>query len=242
VNEDQLQKLIKKLHAIQKKNGLFKETEQELLTLIGDFLNSLQRTSSQRQKVLGDADESLGQKLERQMELTNQSEAQLSSPSLSVYKLEQQSQNLEQLLHNSEKLLAEMRDSSIRFETERYHCPSDIENLFYNTLNRNYCQSEDAPKDILVLMQIRPEDLDKMPARRDWVIQDTLSDTNADLRKMSGQILPENCKCSEWVGIPLKVEKVELLKPTAGEVAKELAGIWVIQVAICDIKSGVGIM
>ncbi|MEG3875618.1 hypothetical protein [Microcoleus sp. Z1_B5] len=86
MNEYQLQKLIKKLHAIQKKNGLFKEKEQELLTLIGDFLNSLQRTSSQRQKVLGDADESLGQKLERQMELTNKSEAQLSSPSLSVHK------------------------------------------------------------------------------------------------------------------------------------------------------------
>ncbi|MEZ2341515.1 hypothetical protein [Microcoleus sp.] len=238
MNEEQLQKLIKKLHAIQKINGRFKETEQEVLTLIGDFLNSFQRTSSQRQKVLRDTDESFGQKLERQRELTKKSEAQLSSLSLSSHKLEQLSHNLEQLLQNSEKLLAEMRDSSIRFETERHQCPSDIEKLFYNTLNRNYRQSEDAPKDILVLIRLRREDLDKMPARRDWVIQDTLSDTNADLRKMSGQILPESCKCSEWASICLKVEKVELLKLMAGEIAKKIAGIWLIQVGVCDTKSG----
>lgn len=244
MNEEQLQNLVKKLHAIQKTNGQFNETEQELLTLIGDFLNSFQRTSSQSptQKVLGDANESFGQKLFQPMELTKKPLVQLSEPSLSSQKLEQLSQNLEQLSQNSEKLLDDLRDSSIRFEAERHQCPIDIENLFYNTLDRNYRQSESAPKDILILIRLRKEDSNKIPAKQDWVIQDTLSDTNADLRKMSGQILPESCKCSEWAGIPLKVEKVELLKPTAGEVAKKLAGIWVIQVAICDIKPGVGIM
>lgn len=244
MNEEQLQNLVKKLHAIQKTNGQFNDTEQELLALIGEFLNSIQRTSSQSQtqKVLGDADESFGQKLLQPMELTKKPLAPLSEPSLSSQKLEQLSQNLEQLSQNSEKLLDDLRDSSIRFEADRHQFSIDIDNLFYNTLDRNYRQSESAPKDILILIRLRKEDSNKIPAKRDWVIQDSLSDINADLRKMSGQILPENCKCSEWAGIPLQVEKVELLKPTAGEFAKELAGIWVIQVAVCNIKPGVEIM
>lgn len=171
--------------------------------------------------------ENLEQKLTQLRELRKELEAQPQASSLSQ-------QNLKQLLQNLEKISVKISDSTIGLQAKRQQSQSESVYSFYNPLILADIQSEDAPKNILVLIRLRKEDLDKIPTKRDWVIPDTLSDATADLRKMTGQILPESCKCSEWAGISLKVEKVELLKPTAGEIAKELAGIWVIRVAICD--------
>lgn len=170
--------------------------------------------------------ENLEQKFTQLRELRKEFEAQPKASSLSQ-------QNLKQLLQNLEKMSAKISDS-IGLQAERQQSQSESVYSFYNPLTLADIQSKGAPKNILVLIRLRKEDLDKIPTKRDWVIPDTLSEATADLRKMTGQILPESCKCSEWAGIILKVEKVELLKPTAGEIAKELAGIWVIRVAICD--------
>lgn len=130
-------------------------------------------------------------------------------------------------------MLAKISDS-IGLQAKHQQSQSESVYSFYNPLTLADIQSKNAPKNILVLIGLRKEDLDKIPIKRDWIIPDTLSDATADLRKMTGQILLESCKYSEWADISLKLEKVELLKPTAGEIAKELAGIWVIWVAICD--------